>query len=319
MEPPPRLTRIRLMLVGLIMLLAGLIVVGAAVQGIWLSPPRPQPPAEPETPAPQASPTGQQPAEPDQKNPPAPAAETTGSAEPSPPRPVKAGKSDPPVRWAAAEEETPESQARRRMVEHQLRARDITDPRVLEVMGRVPRHLYVPENLRASAYADHPLPIGHGQTISQPYIVALMTQLARPKPSHRALDIGTGSGYQAAVLAELSKEVYSIEIVRPLAESAQKRLAQQGYKNLTVRCGDGYRGWPEKAPFDVIIVAAAPDHVPQPLIDQLAPGGRLVIPVGRFYQELLVIERRADGTVRRQPSIPVMFVPMTGEAEKRKG
>ena len=202
------------------------------------------------------------------------------------------------------------------MVERQLRGRDITDTKVLDVMARVPRHRFVAPEQADEAYADYPLPIGHGQTISQPYIVALMTQLARPKAESRALDIGTGSGYQAAVLAELCKEVYSIEIVEPLADQARKRLAELGYKNITVRAGDGYRGWPEKAPFDVIVVAAAPDHVPQPLVDQLARGGRLVIPVGDYPQELLVLEKQADGSVRRQTTIPVAFVPMTGEAQK---
>jgi len=208
------------------------------------------------------------------------------------------------------------AQARRQMVQRDLRGRDIEDKRVLEAMGRVPRHRFVAKEFRYAAYADHPLPIGHRQTISQPYVVALMTQLAQPEPKNKALDIGTGSGYQAAVLAELCKQVYSIEIVKPLAEEASKRLADLGYKNVTVRCGDGYRGWPEHAPFDVIIVAAAPDHVPQPLLDQLAPGGRLVIPVGRGYQDLMVIEKRKDGTLRRTSVAPVAFVPMTGEAQE---
>ena len=208
--------------------------------------------------------------------------------------------------------------ARERMVKEDLRRRDITDAKVLEAMGRVPRQRFVPENLERRAYGDYPLPIGHGQTISQPYIVALMTQLAEAGPESRALDVGTGSGYQAAVLAEICKEVYSIEIVKPLAEQARKRLEGSGYKNITVRHGDGYRGWPEKEPFDVIILAAAPDHVPQPLVDQLAPGGRLVLPVGRFYQQLVVIERDEKGDVHRRPGIPVMFVPMTGEAQERR-
>ncbi|NMC19729.1 MAG: protein-L-isoaspartate(D-aspartate) O-methyltransferase [Thermogutta sp.] len=208
--------------------------------------------------------------------------------------------------------------ARRRMVEEQLAARDIRDPRVLEAMLRVPRHRFVPENVLHEAYDDHPLPIGHGQTISQPYIVALMTQLAAPRPESRALDVGTGSGYQAAVLAELCREVYSIEILEPLAVEAAERLKQLGYKNVTVRAGDGYQGWPEKAPFDLIIVAAAPDHVPQPLIDQLAPGGRLVIPVGEARQELLLIVKGEDGVIRRESVAPVMFVPMTGEAMRKK-
>ncbi|MCS7237432.1 MAG: protein-L-isoaspartate(D-aspartate) O-methyltransferase [Thermoguttaceae bacterium] len=207
-------------------------------------------------------------------------------------------------------------EARRTMLVRDLMGRDITDLAVLRAMGRVPRQKFVrPEDIDL-AYADHPLPIGYDQTISQPYIVALMTQLARPKADSRALDVGTGSGYQAAVLAEICKEVYSIEIIPALAESAAERLNELGYKNITVRHGDGYRGWPEKAPFDVIIVAAAPDHVPQPLIDQLAPGGRLVLPVGRWYQQLVVVEKLPDGTVRQTTGIPVSFVPMTGEALK---
>jgi len=206
-------------------------------------------------------------------------------------------------------------QARREMLKQDLQGRDITDPRVLEAMGSVPRQRFVPDSLKQSAYADGPLPIGHGQTISQPYIVALMTQLVCPPPQGRALDVGTGSGYQAAVLAVLCKQVYSIEIIKPLAESADERLDELGYDNVTVRHGDGYRGWPEHAPFDAIIVAAAPDHVPQPLIDQLAPGGKLVIPVGEYYQELIFIEKQSDGTVRRRSVAGVAFVPMTGEAQ----
>lgn len=206
--------------------------------------------------------------------------------------------------------------ARERMVRLQLATRDIVDPDVLRAMGRIPRHEFVPPDVIDEAYDDHPLPIGHGQTISQPYIVALMTQLARPRPESRALDIGTGSGYQAAILAELCREVYSIEIITPLAEEAAARLKRLGYTNISVRAGDGYRGWPDKAPFDVIIVAAAPDHVPQPLVDQLAVGGRLVIPVGRGQQELVVIEKRRDGSLRREVVAPVLFVPMTGEAQR---
>ena len=207
------------------------------------------------------------------------------------------------------------ARARQRMVEEDLRGRSITDKRVLEVMGRIGRQEFVPAAQRRRAYDDRPLAIGHGQTISQPYIVASMTQAVRPKPDSRALDVGTGSGYQAAVLAELCKKVYSIEIVRPLADDATQRLKRLGYENVTVRHGDGYRGWPQHAPFDVIIVAAAPDHVPQPLVDQLAPGGRLVIPVGRHYQDLLLFEKQPDGTVQRRNLGGVAFVPMTGEAE----
>jgi protein-L-isoaspartate(D-aspartate) O-methyltransferase len=211
----------------------------------------------------------------------------------------------------------PYAAPRARMVAEQLRRRDIIDPRVLEVMSRVPRHEFVSENQRRLAYEDGPLPIGYDQTISQPYIVALMTQLARPRAGGRALDIGTGSGYQAAVLAGLTGEVYSIEILAPLAEEARARLARLGYTNVEVRCGDGYRGWPEHAPFDAIILAAAPDHIPQPLIDQLAPGGHLVLPVGEYEQELVDVEKRADGTVIKRNVIPVRFVPMTGESERR--
>jgi len=209
---------------------------------------------------------------------------------------------------------------RRDMVELQIRARDVRDEGVLKALGRVPRHLFVPESVRKYSYDDGPQPIGHGQTISQPYIVGFMTELARPTTSSKALDVGTGSGYQAAILAELCKEVYSIEILEPLAVQARQLLTKLGYANITVRCGDGYRGWPEKAPFDLIIVAAAPDHIPQPLIDQLAKGGRLVIPVGAYYQSqsLMVIERELDGTVRESNELPVSFVPMTGEAQTKR-
>lgn len=207
---------------------------------------------------------------------------------------------------------------RRLMVEQQLRGRDITEERVLAAMLKVPRHAFVPERYQDEAYDDAPLPIGHGQTISQPYIVALMTQLVRPAPRARALDVGTGSGYQAAILAELVQEVYGVEIVCPLADEARERLDALGYKNVTIRCGDGYQGWQEHAPFDVIIVAAAPNHVPQPLVDQLASGGRMVIPVGDFYQELRLIEKDADGNIRETNVAPVSFVPMTGRARGQR-
>jgi protein-L-isoaspartate(D-aspartate) O-methyltransferase len=213
-------------------------------------------------------------------------------------------------------EADPFAAARARMVDQQLRGRDITDPAVLKVMGRLARDRFVPAEMWNQAYEDHPLPIGLGQTISQPYVVALMTQLARPTPQSRALEVGVGSGYQTAVLAELCKEVYGIEILRPLADNARQRLDALGYRNVTIRCGDGYRGWPERAPFDVILATAAPDHVPAPLVEQLAPGGRLVIPVGRGFQELLLVEKRPDGSVVRQNVAPVQFVPMTGEAER---
>ncbi|HMP81042.1 MAG TPA: protein-L-isoaspartate(D-aspartate) O-methyltransferase [Pirellulaceae bacterium] len=206
--------------------------------------------------------------------------------------------------------------ARRHMVERQIRARDIRDESVLDAILRVPRHQFVPAAYREAAYDDSPLPIGHDQTISQPYIVALMTEAVRPRAGQRALDIGTGCGYQAAVLAELVDQVYSIEIVKPLAEESARRLRNMGYRNIEVRHGDGYQGWPEQAPFDVIIVAAAPDHVPEPLIEQLAEGGRLVIPVGAHYQQLLLIEKLEDGKTRKTTLAPVAFVPMTGEAQQ---
>jgi protein-L-isoaspartate(D-aspartate) O-methyltransferase len=205
------------------------------------------------------------------------------------------------------------------MVEEQLKARDIVDPRVLEAMGDVPRHLFVAPEQWPVAYEDRPLPIPEGQTISQPYIVALMTQLADPDPGDTALDVGTGSGYQAAVLADLVDRVHGIEIHCPLADAARERLDRLGYDNVEVRCGDGYRGWPEHAPFDVIILAAAPPEVPPALDEQLAPGGRLVLPVGdRFSQQLIVIEKRPDGSTTRRTVAPVAFVPMTGEVQKRR-
>jgi protein-L-isoaspartate(D-aspartate) O-methyltransferase len=214
---------------------------------------------------------------------------------------------------APAGDDDPFAQARQEMVRDQLRSRDITDPRVLAVMGRVPRERFVPAKMRQQAYEDHPLPIGLGQTISQPYIVALMTQLARPTAKSRALEVGAGSGYQSAILAELCQEVYGIEILKPLADAAHERLAALGYKNVAIRCGNGYQGWPEHAPFDVILVTAAPDHVPQPLIDQLALGGRLVIPVGDYFQELILVEKGADGSLSRKGVAAVQFVPMTGK------
>lgn len=216
---------------------------------------------------------------------------------------------------AAGDSGDPFAAARQSMVAHQLRGRDITDSDVLRAMGRVARESFVPAEMQDNAYADHPLPIGLGQTISQPYVVALMTQAARPTAQCRALEVGVGSGYQAAILAELCKEVYGVEILRSLADDAQVRLTALGYKNVTIRCGDGYRGWPEQAPFDIILVSAAPDHVPEPLVEQLAPGGRMVIPVGLGFQELLLIEKRADSSSHRRSLAPVQFVPMTGEAE----
>ncbi len=180
---------------------------------------------------------------------------------------------------------------------------------------RVPRHRFVPPEMADRAYQDRPLPIGMEQTISQPLVVALMTELVDPRPTFRVLEVGTGSGYQAAVLAECVAQVYSIEIVAPLGESARALLADLGYRNVEVRIGDGYRGWPEAAPFDAILVTAAPDHVPQPLLDQLAPGGRMVIPVGRHgaAQDLLVIVKDQQGNTTTRRTIPVRFVPLTRE------
>jgi protein-L-isoaspartate(D-aspartate) O-methyltransferase len=210
---------------------------------------------------------------------------------------------------SVAEREDGEWRARAdRMVREQIEARGVRDPRVLAALRAVPRHLYVPEAWRDRAYEDGPLPIGEGQTISQPYIVAVMTEQIRPEPGDRVLEIGTGSGYQAAVLARLVARVYSIEIVPELAERARASLAAQGVANVEVVTGDGYRGLPEHAPFDGILVTAAPAEVPQPLVDQLAEGGRLVVPVGGRDQELRVLERTASG-IRSETLFPVRFVP----------
>ena len=203
---------------------------------------------------------------------------------------------------------------RERMVAEQLAAprRDVWDPRVLEAMRRVPRHAFVPAALQTEAYADRPLPIGYGQTISQPYVVAFMTEQLALQPGERVLEIGTGSGYQAAVLAELAHEVRSIEIVPELAERASRDLARLRYTNVFVRAGDGYLGWPEAAPFDAIIVTCAPDHVPRPLVDQLREGGRMIIPVGDQGSQSLHLLRKAGGRVEERAVLPVRFVPMTG-------
>ena len=186
---------------------------------------------------------------------------------------------------------------------------------VMAAMGKVPRHRFVPSAQEAFAYENRPLPIGDGQTISQPYIVALMTELLDPKPSDTVLEVGTGSGYQAAVLAELVAKVYTIEIVEPLGRQAAKVLGELGYRNVEVRVGDGYGGWPAVAPFDAIIVTAAPAAIPQPLIDQLKPGGRMVIPVGEMFyaQELLLVHKESDGKTTTRRTLPVRFVPLTRE------
>jgi protein-L-isoaspartate(D-aspartate) O-methyltransferase len=204
---------------------------------------------------------------------------------------------------------------RAQMVAEQIEGRGLTDAAVLAAMRKVPREQFVPEGLRDFAYQDHPLPIGEGQTISQPYVVALMTELAAVRKGARALEVGTGSGYQAAVLAEMGAEVWSIEIVDSLARSAAERLARLGYKSVHVKTGDGYRGWPEHAPFDAIVVTAAPSEVPPPLKEQLKIGGRLVIPVGPGFGDLLLLTRTRAGFVTRSIA-PVGFLPMTGEAER---
>jgi protein-L-isoaspartate(D-aspartate) O-methyltransferase len=206
--------------------------------------------------------------------------------------------------------------ARQRMIED-IRARGVTSPRVLAALEAVPRHLFVPESERSEAYADTPLPIGAGQTISQPYIVAFMTHHLDVQPGERILEIGTGSGYQAAVLSRLGAEVYSIEIIKILGERARRTLAELGYRNVQLRIGDGYQGWPSAAPFDGIIVTAAPPSIPNPLLRQLKVGGKMVIPVGGAYQDLWVLTKRRDGGFDRQRVLPVLFVPMTGEAQKR--
>ena len=206
---------------------------------------------------------------------------------------------------------------REKMVETQIKARGVKNPRVLSALLKVERHRFVPEENLNSAYSDHPLPIGEGQTISQPYIVALMTELLDLKGDEKVLEIGTGSGYQAAILAELSKEVYTIEIIESLASMSKKRLLELGYQNIQVKAGDGYLGWPEFAPFDAIIVTAAPDHIPKPLIEQLKEGGRMVVPVGTHTQELKKIVKRS-GKIETTDVIPVLFVPMTGEGVKKK-
>jgi len=196
------------------------------------------------------------------------------------------------------------------MVKNQLERRGIQDERVLQVMRETPRHLFVPDNLKDDAYKDGPLPIGDGQTISQPYIVALMTELLELNGNERILEIGTGSGYQAAILSPLVKEVYSIEIVKSLAENADKKLKEMQYQNVTVKWGDGYEGWAAYAPYDAIIVTAAPDKVPQILIDQIKIDGRLVLPVGTYFQKLKVITKMKDGNIGEKNIISVRFVPM---------
>ena len=205
------------------------------------------------------------------------------------------------------------------MVRQQIEARGVRDPRVVQAMRAVPREQFVPAEVRRHATADSPLPIGHGQTISQPYIVAYMTELLGLERSHRVLEIGTGSGYQTAVLAELCDRVYSVEIVPELAQAAEKTLRSLGYDGPRIRTGDGYQGWPDHAPYDRIIVTAAPPELPQDLIDQLAPEGRLVAPVGANpdAQRIVLVSKDSEGGVRRRNELPVRFVPMVREADRR--
>ncbi len=222
------------------------------------------------------------------------------------------------VRWHPSSDSEKDFQAmRQKMVETQIKSRGIKDERVLSAMLKVERHRFVPKSYESQAYSDQPLPIGEGQTISQPYIVALMTELLDLKGKERVLEIGTGSGYQAAILAELAKEVYTIEIIETLASTAKTLLMELGYQNIQVKAGDGYLGWPEHAPFDAIMVTCAPDHIPEPLLDQLKEGGRLVVPVGTYSQELKKIVKRS-GKIETTDVIPVLFVPMTGEGVKGK-
>ena len=206
---------------------------------------------------------------------------------------------------------------RQRMVAQQLKPRGIKDERVLAAMTKVPREEFIPLDARADAYEDGPLPIGYDQTISQPYVVAFMTEQLRPKQNDRVLEIGSGSGYQAAILAELMAEVYTVEIVPPLGKTAEATLQRLGYKNVHIKVGDGYKGWPEEAPFDAIIVTCAPEKVPQPLVDQLEEGGRMVIPVGeRFAQQLHLFEKK-NGQLKESVTLPVRFVPMLRSKEEK--
>jgi protein-L-isoaspartate(D-aspartate) O-methyltransferase len=218
-------------------------------------------------------------------------------------------------RPAPAPDDATRAREREEMVAQQIAAREVRDERTLAAMRAVPRHLFVPEEFASQAYADHPLPIGHGQTISQPYIVAFMTEALQLEEDETVLEVGTGSGYQAAVLAEIASRVYSIEIVAPLAQEAGERLKDLGYTNVEVRAGDGYQGWPEAAPFDAIVVTAAAPRIPEPLKEQLREGGRLVLPVGDAWQELVVVTRRGDRFEEKRV-LPVRFVPMTGEVRR---
>src|SRR3954453_13228226 len=208
---------------------------------------------------------------------------------------------------------------RQHLVKEQVVMRGVMTDRILAALGKVPREEFVPAEYRAESYSDQPLPIGYDQTISQPFIVALMTEELRPQPTDRVLEIGTGSGYQAAILAELVAEVYSIEIVEPLAKKAEATLQRLGYKNVHVKTGDGYKGWPEHSPFDSVIVTCAPEHVPEPLVDQLKEGGRMIIPVGAKFAQALYLLEKKNGRLEQSAILPVKFVPMQRESVKGEG
>lgn len=224
-----------------------------------------------------------------------------------------------PILQTAVHAEDIYKQRRQVMVEKDIKARGISDAKVLQAMGKVPRHLLVDEYIRDRVYEDYPLPIGEGQTISQPYVVALMTESLKLKPGDKVLEIGTGSGYQAVILAEIVKDVYTIEIRRGLAEKAEKRLNELGYKNIRIKYGDGYFGWEEQAPFDAIIITASANHIPPPLIKQLKEGGRLIIPLGStVYYQTLTLATKIKGDLDLEQITSVAFVPMVGEIEKRK-
>ena len=240
-----------------------------------------------------------------------------GGQEPvtEPPAPVAPPVTEPVV---PAPPETPGAEVvRQRMVAEQVQRRGVKDPAVLMAMRKVPRDLFLPFDTRAQAYDDRAIPIGYNQTISQPYVVGFMTEALALAPGDRVLEIGTGSGYQTAILAELVKEVFTIEIIEPLGDRAAEMLASLGYRNIRRRIGDGYRGWEEASPFDAIIVTCSPDAIPQPLVDQLAEGGRMIIPVGpRGEPQQLVLLRKIGGRLDERKVLPVVFVPMTGEAER---
>jgi protein-L-isoaspartate(D-aspartate) O-methyltransferase len=224
---------------------------------------------------------------------------------------------DPPAKAKAQAASDPFVAARDRMVDRHLAERGIKDPRVLKAFRTVPRHLFVPEEMRRLAYEDESIPIGEGQTITPTYDVALMTEVLRPKPTDKVYEVGTGSGYQASILSQLVKDVYSVEIHKPLGERAAKLIKELGYDNVHTRVGDGYAGWPEAAPFDAVIVTCAPEKVPPPLVEQLKEGGRMVIPLGGRYDQAIYVYTKKDGKLSGEKLIPTLFVPMTGEAQKK--